>query len=123
MNNDDFCDNYYINEVDEPVTTRHSRNNTTAFKSYKKETPAYKESIKALDESINNLLTTDLWGNKKKYPKVKRYKALGFLNQTEYFGWLQNNNFSKYHYDLELLNSYSEESEEISKILSRYNLN
>lgn len=122
MHNDDL--DFYVNELEDTQTTsKHSRKSATAFKAYKKETPAYKESIKALDESIAHLLTTDLWGNKKKYPKVKRYKALGFLNQTEYFGWLQNNNFSKYHYDLELLNSYSEESEEISKFISRYNLN
>lgn len=106
-------DNFYVNELEDTQTTsKHSRkSNISIFKSYKKLTPEYLDAVKNLDKSINNLLTTDLWGNKKKYPKVKRYKALGFLNQTEYFGWLQNNNFSKYHYDLELLNSYSEESE------------
>lgn len=122
MNNDDFYDNYYINEVDEPVTTRHSRNNTTAFKSYKKETNTYLDAVKELDASINNLLSYNLFGEKKKVKKLKKYKALGFHSAQEYYGWLQSNGLQIYSYDTELSNSINSLDYEITAVLSRYKI-
>ena len=121
MNNDDF----YVNELEDTPTTKtkHSRkNNISIFKSYKKETPEYLDAVKKLDKSINNLLTTDLWGNKKKIKKLKKYQSLGFYSAQEYYGWLQSNGLQIYSYDTELSNSNNSLDAEIAAVLSRYKL-
>lgn len=122
MNNDD----YYVNELDDDFKqqlTKHSRqSNRCPFKQHKKLTPEYKESVMELDESINNLLSYNLFGEKKKVKKLKKYKALGFHSAQEYYGWLQSNGLQIYSYDTELSNSTNSLDAEIAAVLSRYKL-
>lgn len=122
MNNDD----YYVNELDDDFKqqlTKHSRqSNRSPFKQHKKLTPEYKESVMKLDESIDNLLSYNLFGEKKKVKKLKKYKALGFHSAQEYYGWLQSNGLQIYSYDTELSNSTNSLDAEIAAVLSRYKL-